>query len=394
MRYSSLTARVAGEGSDAWIVHDLAVTRLAQGDDIILLSIGDPDFDTPAAIRQAATEALAKGRTHYSPIGGEPALRAAIAAQTHASLGWEVTPDMVTVFPGAQAALFAVAQCLFDVGDEVIVAEPTYVTYQAVLGAPGAKMVQVSLSPDQNFALDPTAIAKAITPKTRGVILNFPHNPTGACLTALQASAVAELCRRHDLWLVSDEVYSALYHQGHQHWSPLALPGMALRGVLISSLSKSHAMTGWRCGWSVTPPALATHLANLARGMYFGLAQFVQDAAVVAVSSGGPELEFLRSSYQRRAEVVVAGLADAPGIRTRLPDAGMYIFADIRATGLDGKQFARQLLDHTGVSVTPGEGFGPSGAGHVRITLGTDDSRLLQACRRIVRFAESLAGPR
>jgi arginine:pyruvate transaminase len=390
MKYSSLTGRVAGEGSDAWIVHDLAVERRDRGDDIILLSIGDPDFETPAPIRAAATEALARGRTHYSPIGGEPALRDAIAARASRALECAIAPAQVTVFPGAQAALFGVAECLFDVGDEVIVAEPTYVTYEAVLGAPGARMVQVSLRPENGFQLEPEVIASNITPRTRGIMLNFPHNPTGACLTKDQAEAVAALCRRHDLWLVSDEVYNTLYYQGQRHWSPLALPGMMERGVLISSLSKSHAMTGWRCGWAVTPPVLAGHLANLARGMYFGVAQFVQDAAAVAVASQKEITGAIRSSYERRARALVAALKGLPGLTVRLPEAGMYLFADIRATGLDGKQFARGLLDATGVAVTPGEGFGPSGAGHVRITLGVDEARLTEAGRRIGRYLKSL----
>ncbi len=391
MAYSSLTTRVAGEGSDAWIVHDLAVERRARGEDVILLSIGDPDFETPAPIRAAAADALARGRTHYSPIGGEPALREAAAAQAARALGSAIAPSQVTVFPGAQAALFGVAQCLFEAGDEVIVAEPTYVTYQAVLGAPGATMVQVSLRPETGFQLDPDTLARAITPRTRGIILNFPHNPTGACLTEDQAKAVAALCRRHDLWLVSDEVYSALYYHSGHHWTPLALPGMMERGVLISSLSKSHAMTGWRCGWAVTPPALARHLSNLARAMYFGVAQFVQDAAAIAVSGHDEATQLLRTSYQRRARALVGELSDLSGISVRLPDAGMYLFADIRPTGLDGKQFARGLLDATGVAVTPGEGFGPSGAGHVRITLGVEEARLVEAGRRIARYLETLA---
>lgn len=391
MRYSSLTRRIAGEGSDAWMVHDLAVERRARGDDIILLSIGDPDFDTPAPIRAAAIDALNRGRTHYSPIGGEPELRNAIAARVSHELGATIDPSCVTVFPGAQAALFGVSQCLFEPGDEVITAEPTYVTYEAVLGAPGARMVQVSLRPENRFHLDPDQLARTITPKTRGIILNFPHNPTGACLTMAEATAVADLCRKHDLWLLSDEVYGALTF-GAPLVSPLALPGMIERGVLIGSLSKSHAMTGWRCGWAVTPPALAGHLANLARAMYFGIAQFVQDGAAHAVASSGADLERIRTSYERRAHVVVDGLAAVPGIAARMPEAGMYVFADVRGTGLDGKQFARGLLDAEGVSVTPGEGFGPSGAGHVRITLGTGEERLLEACRRIGRFAATLVG--
>jgi arginine:pyruvate transaminase len=388
VRFSSLTNRIAGEGADAWMVHELAVERLAAGDDIILLSIGDPDFDTPATIRAAAVEALSEGRTHYSPIGGEPHFRNAIAAHTRRTLGVEISPEQVTIFPGAQAALFAVAQCLFEPGDEVIVAEPTYVTYEAVLGAPGARMVQISLRPEHAFHLQPDALERAITPRTRGVLLNFPHNPTGACLTAAEAAAVAELCRTHDLWCVSDEVYASLDF-GQRHHSALSLPGMMDRGILISSLSKSHAMTGWRCGWAVTPLELARHLDHLALAMFFGVAQFIQDAGAVAVESGGEDIEHIRTSYRRRAQAVVDALAGAAGVSARMPDAGMYIFADIRGTGLDGKQFARGLLDAEGVSVTPGEGFGPSGAGHVRMTLGVDEDRLSEASRRIARYAAS-----
>ena len=386
MRYSTLTSRIAGEGSDAWEVHDRAVVRQNAGEDIFLLSIGDPDFDTPAPIRQAAVTALSRGRTHYAPIGGEPALLEAIAREAGGDLGRAIEPSQITVFPGAQAALFGVAQCLFDAGDEVVVVEPTYVTYEAVLGAPGARMVQLSLRPDQGFHLDPDELARAITPRTRGLLLNFPHNPTGACLSREASRAVADLCRRHDLWLVSDEVYARLTFD-RPHVSPAAEPNMAERSVVISSLSKSHAMTGWRCGWSIAPPALADHLANLARAMYFGVAQFIQDAAAVAVGSSGGEIAEIRASYRRRARVVVDGLAGAPGLSARMPEGGMYVFADVRGTGLDGKQFARALLDAEGVAVTPGEGFGPSGAGHVRLTLGTSEARLAEACARIARFA-------
>jgi arginine:pyruvate transaminase len=389
VRYSAITTRIAGEGSDAWQVHDDALRRRAAGDDVIVLSIGDPDFDTAPEIRAAAVRALDHGRTHYAGIGGEPALRAAIAAHTRRTTGLDVSPDEVTVFPGAQAALFAVAQCLVDPGDEVVVMEPTYVTYEAVLGAPGGRMVQVPLRPEHRFHLEPATLAAAITPRTKAVLLNFPHNPTGASLTADEAGAAAELCRARDLWLISDEVYAALADDGAHH-SPLALPGMRERGVLISSLSKSHAMTGWRCGWTVTPPDMAHHLRLLARAMYFGLPPFIQDAAAFALDHGGDELARLRAAYASRASVVVNALAAAPGVAARRPDAGMYVFADVRGTGLDGKQFARGLLDGYGVSVTPGEGFGPSGAGHVRITLGTSEAGLAEAAARITTYARGL----
>ncbi|HEU5219644.1 MAG TPA: aminotransferase class I/II-fold pyridoxal phosphate-dependent enzyme [Gemmatimonadales bacterium] len=389
MRFSSRIERLGGEGAEAWIVHDRAVGRMHQGDEIYLLSIGDPDFETPAPIRQAAVSALASGRTHYSPSGGEPALRSAIAERASTSLGLPVAPEQVIVYPGAQAALFALAQCLFDPGDEVIVPEPTYVTYEAMLGAAGATMRLIPLRPERAFHLDPEDIARAIGPRTRGIMLNFPHNPTGAILTREEAKATAGLCRRHDLALISDEVYAALNFTG-EFVSPASLPGMAERTAVVSSLSKSHAMTGWRCGWSITSPALAAHLEKLVRCMHFGVAQFVQDAGAAAFHQAGREAAELRSAYLGRARVVVDRLQRVPGIACRLPEAGMYVFADVRGTGLSGKRFAALLLDATGVAVTPGEGFGPSGAGHVRITLGTGERRLAEACELIAGFVEHM----
>jgi len=382
VRFASRTRRLEGEGADAWIVHDRAVARHRQGQDIILLSIGDPDFETPAPIRQAAVNALATGRTHYAPSGGEPALRAVIAARAG------VEPGQVLVYPGAQAALFALAQCLFDPGDEVIVPEPTYVTYEGLLGAAGAIMRLVPLRPENRFHLDPADLAAAISLRTRGIMLNFPHNPTGAVLTREEGLEVAALCRQHDLTLISDEVYAELTFEG-THLSPAALPGMADRTAVVSSLSKSHAMTGWRCGWSITPLPLAEHLERLARCMYFGVAQFVQDAGAVALGAAGAASGGLRDSYRSRARVVVDRLGGVEGLVCRSPEAGMYVFADVRGTGMDGKRFAAELLDAAGVAVTPGEGFGPSGAGHVRITLGTGEERLKEACDRIAGFVES-----
>ncbi len=386
MHFANRVTRISGEGADTWRVHDHAVARLSRGEDILLLSIGDPDFDTPEPIRAAAVRALGTGRTHYAPSGGEPALRAAIAASGSPAAGYQIDPEQVLVYPGAQAALFALAQCLFETGDEVIVPEPTYVTYEALLGAAGATMHQIPLRPENGFHLDPDDLARAITPNTRGVMLNFPQNPTGAVLTPEVATAVAALCIKHDLVLISDEVYAQLTF-GRPHFCPASLPGMAQRTAVVSSLSKSHAMTGWRCGWSITPPPLTQHLERLARCMYFGVAQFVQDAAVVALTDANDAVAGLQSAFQRRARLVVDHLSGVPGLRCRMPEAGMYVFLDVRDTGRDGKRFAEELLEATGVAVTPGEGFGPSGAGHVRITLGCAEERLGEACRRIAAFA-------
>jgi arginine:pyruvate transaminase len=318
MRFSSLVERVGGEGAAAWDIHVEAVERLRRGEDIILLSVGDPDFDTPAPIVAAAIESLHRGRTHYMPIIGEPALRQAIATAHGRASGQPVGPENVAVLAGAQCALFCAALCLLDAGDEVIVPEPMYVTYEALLRAAGARIVQVPLPASRHFAVDPADIAAAVTPRTRAILMNSPHNPTGAMVTARQWQAIAELCRSHDLWLLSDEVYAALTYEG-EHVSPGALPGMADRTVTINSLSKSHAMSGWRLGWAVAPADLIPHISNLALCMLYGCPGFIQDAALAAFRSPPPELEAMRAAYRARRDLVHRRLSQVAGLACHLP---------------------------------------------------------------------------
>ena len=293
------------------------------------------------------------------------------------------------VLAGAQCALFSVAQCVLNPGDEVLVAEPMYVTYEAVFGACGAVVIPVPVRSENGFRVMPEDVAARITPRTRALALNSPHNPSGASLPRSTWQALAELCIGHDLWLISDEVYSELLFDG-EHVSPASLPGMAERTATLNSLSKSHAMTGWRIGWVVAPPALAAHLENLALCMLYGLPDFVQDAAVVALDNHLPELAAMREAYRQRRDLVCAVLADCPGVRALKPDGGMFVMLDIRATGLSAQAFADRLLDRHGVSVLAGEAFGPSAAGHIRLGLVVDSEQLREACQRIARCAHEL----
>lgn len=390
MRFSSLVERIGGEGAAAWNIHARAVERRRCGDDVIILSVGDPDFDTPLPIVDAAIESLRRGRTHYMPIVGEPALRRAIADQHAKASGQKVGPENVAVLPGAQCALFCAALCVLDAGDEVIVPEPMYVTYEAVMGTAGARIVNVPLPAARHFALDPADIAAAITPRTRAILINSPHNPTGAMLTRRDWEAVAELCRRHDLWLLSDEVYASVTFEG-EHVSPAALPGMAERTVTINSLSKSHAMTGWRLGWAVAPAPLIPHVVNLALCMLYGCPGFIQDAALAALTTAPSEIETMRGLYRARRDLVHRRLAQAPGLGCHLPAAGMFMMVDISGTGRSAYQFSEGLLDAHGVSVLAGEAFGPSAAGHIRLSLGTPEPVLETACDRIAAYARGLA---
>jgi arginine:pyruvate transaminase len=390
MRFSSLVERIGGEGAAAWNIHARAVERRRRGDDVIILSVGDPDFDTPVPIVDAAIDSLRRGRTHYMPIVGEPELRRTIADQHSRASGQQVGPENVAVLPGAQCALFCAALCVLDAGDEIIVPEPMYVTYEAVMGTAGARIVNVKLPAARHFALDPADIAAAITPRTRAILINSPHNPTGAMLTRRDWEAVAELCRRHDLWLLSDEVYASVTFEG-EHVSPAALPGMAERTVTINSLSKSHAMTGWRLGWAVAPAPLIPHVVNLALCMLYGCPGFIQDAALAALRTGPTEIEQMRVAYRARRDLVHRRLSQTAGLGCHLPAAGMFMMVDIRGTGQSAYQFSEGLLDAQGVSVLAGEAFGPSAAGHIRLSLGTPEPVLEVACDRITAYARSLA---
>jgi arginine:pyruvate transaminase len=389
MRYSTLTQRIAGDGAAAWQIHDRALELREQGVDVLLLSIGDPDFDTPQPIVRAAIDSLLAGDTHYPAVRGSQGLRTSIARRHHQRSGQTVDADHVIVFPGAQCAVYSVVQCLLDPGDEVLVAEPMYVTYEGLFGACGANVVPVPVRSQNGFRVDPLDVAARITPKTRAILLNSPNNPSGASLPLATWKTLAALCIRHDLWLISDEVYSDLLFEG-EHISPASLPGMAERTATINSLSKSHAMSGWRVGWVIGPKPLCEHLVNLSLCMLFGIPDFIQNAAQLALDENLPHVAQMREEYRLRRDLVCASLDHCPGLRAVRPDGGMFVMVDVRPTGLSAQHFAERLLEGYGVSVLAGEAFGPSAAGHIRIGLVVDRLKLADACRRIALCATDL----
>ncbi|WP_207484603.1 pyridoxal phosphate-dependent aminotransferase [Arenibaculum pallidiluteum] len=390
MRFSPLVNRVAGKGAAAWAVHTDAMRLRGEGRDVILLTVGDPDMAAPAPVIDAAVAALRARRTTYSPIVGYPELRAAVAARFAARTGQPCTAENVVMVPGAQAGLFCAMQCLAGPGDAVLGMEPLYATYEAVARAAGARLDTVPLRPERGFHPDLDALAKAVTPQTRVLWLNSPHNPTGAVLERAEIAAMCDLARRNDLWVLSDEVYQDLAY-AREHLSPWALPGMAERTVVVSSLSKSHALPGFRLGWIIGPVELARHLHNLVLCMLYGGPPFIQDAALVALTAELPEVAGMAEAYRRRAALFVEAVAPARGCRAAAPEGGMFVLLDVRGTGLEAEAFARGLLDREGVAVLPCDGFGPSAAGHLRISLAAPDAVLADAALRILRFADSLA---
>jgi arginine:pyruvate transaminase len=284
-------------------------------------------------------------------------------------------------------------QCLAGPGDEVIVGEPIYATYEGVIGASGARMVTFPLRPERGFHPDLDALARAITPQTRVLWINSPHNPTGAVFTRAEVETVAALCREHDLWLLSDEVYEDLAF-ARPHTGAWSLSGMAERTVVVSSLSKSHALPAFRLGWVVGPPELIRHLANLLLCLTYGSPAFIQYGALAALRDELSEVAALREDYRRRAALMTELLGHALGCRVIPPEGGMFVLLDIRGTGLGAADFARRLLDSERVAVLPCDGFGPSAAGHLRIALSAPEARLRDAADRILRFARGLNRPR
>jgi arginine:pyruvate transaminase len=390
MQFSPLVGRIAGKGARAWSVHFDALRRRAEGSDVLLLTVGDPDQHPPEAVIAATIAALQAGKTGYSPIIGLPALRAAIAARVERRTFTPTSAENVAVVPGTQAGLFSALHCLAGPGDEVIAFDPTYATYAAVVGSVGANLVTVPLRPETGFHPDLAALAQAVSPRTRVLWINSPHNPTGAVFTRAEIEAIAALAHRHDLWLLSDEVYEDLAF-ARPHLSPRGLPDMAERTVVVSSLSKSHAMPGFRLGWIVGPGELIGHVFDLVLCMLYGGPPFIQAGALKALESDLPEAAAIAADYRRRAALLAGILAEAPCCRAIPPEGGMFVLLDIRGTGLSAEAFARALLEAEGVAALPCDGFGPGVVGHLRLALSLPDARLEEAGRRIARFARRLA---
>ena len=389
MRFSSLIDRVKGEAADAWDLHYMARQAKDRNEDVILLSVGDPDFSTPEPIVEKALQAMREGDTHYTSISGHETLRECIAERHHARTGQVVSAENVITTSGAQNALFACSLCLLDAGDEAIVLQPMYVTYEATVQAPGAKLVPVVLDAKNGFRLDREALEAAITDSTRAIIYASPSNPTGIALNQQELGFIAELARRHDLWIVADEVYTDFVFDGEMHHIA-SQPAMYEHVITLGSMSKSYAMSGWRLGWAVAPTEMIENMEKLALCMLYGLPGFVQQAAEHALRHCEADVERMREIYRQRRDLLFEAFTAMPGLQPLLPDAGMFIMVNVLGTGLSSHEFASELYHATGVSVLDATAFGASAAGYVRVSYTVNEAELEQACRRIGQFVESL----
>lgn len=381
MQFSKLVDRIGGEGSDAWRTHSEAMVARERGEDVIILSIGDPDISAPDAVIERTVECLRAGDTHYTPARGRLALREAIARAHTERTGQQVDAENVICLSGTQNALFAASLCVAGPGDEVITFEPLYTTYTATIEVSGARLVRAPSGP--GLRPDLAALKSLITPRTRAIFWATPNNPSGVILNESELNAIAALAREHDLWLVSDEVYAGLAPDSKVPSLAAQLPD---RVITLGSLSKSHSMPGFRAGWLVASHEVLRHVESLSMCMLFGLPGFVQEAALMALSIA-PETESrLRAFCDDRRDRFVAGLQGIPKVRTFAPQAGMFLLLDVSDTGLTGYQFMRALFERRKVSVLDGAAFGGQTAHYVRICFAADVATIEAACRRIREF--------
>jgi arginine:pyruvate transaminase len=388
MKFSPLVDRVKGESVAAWTIHYQAREAQLRGEDVIVLSIGDPDLETPAPVLERAIDSLRAGDIRYTPAAGRSSLREAIARAHTRRTGQAVDADNVIFLSGAQNSLFAASLCIAGPGDEVLALEPLYPSYPATIRASGARLVRVPAPAAGGFRPDLNKLEAAITPQTRALFFATPNNPSGVILNKKELAAIGELARRHSLWIVADEVYAGLAPDG-------CVPGLAAtmpeQVVTVSSLSKSHSLPGLRAGWLVGPKALIKHAESLSMCMLFGLPGFIQEAALTAVQgSNAPELR-VRELCTARRDLLLEGLEGVRGLRCSVPDAGMFTLIDVRATGLSGYDFMNGLFKSEKVSVIDGGAFGEETRGFVRLCFATDEATLREAILRIRRYAGTLA---
>ncbi|MCA0432232.1 MAG: pyridoxal phosphate-dependent aminotransferase [Proteobacteria bacterium] len=390
MKYASISSRLSGLGSDKWAVHIAGRRLAAKGENVILLSIGEPDLPPAPSILDVASNQMRAGRTKYSAGEGEPAMLEALSRHYTQRMERPVGTDQFLFLPGTQTALFVAFLSILDPGDEVLLLDPYYATYEAVVTAPGGKPVPVPLDPDRGFHPDIKAIEKAVTPRTRAILLNSPSNPTGAVFTREENLAIGAIAKRHDLWIVSDEVYAMFIHGNHVFHSPFMEKDLEERTIVVSSISKSHALPGFRCGWIAASAEYCKRAVSVTETMLFGSQPFLEDATAHALEHELSGVAVMRDAYLARARVMKEGVARARGVKAHIPEGGMFVMLDVRGTGLSGDDFARRLLNEEKVVTMPGESFGLKGAGHLRVALTVDVDVMAEAARRITAFANRL----
>lgn len=364
-------------------VSDKARALKATGVDVIDLGGGDPDFITPEHVRQAAIDAMNAGDTHYVASNGTPALKKAISKKLLDDNQLEYEPSEVLVTPGGKQALYAAMMATVEPGVDVMILEPAWVSYAPMVELAGGTVVHVGLDPDDNFRITREVLEAAVTPGTRGLMVNSPNNPTGRVLTMEEIEAICGFATDHDVLVYTDEMYEKIIYDDHQHYSIANQPGMWDRTLTFNGLSKAYAMTGWRLGYVAGPKAIISEIAKVQSHSVTHATSFVQAAGVVALNGPQEFIGEMVEAWDRRRRAVADGLNRVKGITCPLPEGAFYAFPDARETGMSSVELADKLLQEAHVAVTPGIAFGEAGEGHLRLSFATSDELLESAVQRI-----------
>jgi len=382
--------RIKGEGAIETLGRALELE--ARGADIVHLEVGEPDFPTPVHIVEAGLAAIRAGRTRYGPAPGAPALRAAIADHVAATRGVKAEPAHVLITPGAKPIIFLTILALVEEGDEVIIPDPGFPAYEATVLFAGGVPVSLPLRAEDGFRVNVDVLHELLSERTKLLILNSPANPTGGALTRAELEAVAEIALSHNLWVLSDEIYSQLYYGDEPPPSIAALPEMAERTVLLDGFSKAYAMTGWRLGYGVFPAPLVGPVTNMIINGHTCVPQFVQEAGLAALRGPQDCVAEMRAEYGARRDLVAEGLNAIPGLTCTTPAGAFYALprsAELNVAS--AREFTNRLLEH-GVAALPGTDFGRYGEGHFRISYATARGKLMEGLRRIRAAVEGLQG--
>lgn len=359
-----------------------------QGENIIHFEIGDPDFPTPRNIIDAAERALENGYTHYSDPMGDYEFRKLISENNGKTRGFEPDINQVLVSPGANILIYYAVRCLVNPGDEVIVPDPCFPTYLSVFRFCGVKPVFVPLKEQYAFHMRPEDIRKKITARTQMIIVNSPHNPTGAIMTKDELKEIAEMALEHDIYLYSDEIYSRLNYGENSFYSPSMVDQCKKKIIVANGFSKAFAMTGWRLGVGIGPEKVMKKMGLLLETTSSCVPSFIQHAGIEAVSGDQSSVKYMASEYKKRREVMVQGLNNIENVSCVMPGGAFYVFANIKRTGLSSEEFAARLLNQSGVGLCPGTCFGESGEGFVRLCYATSLENIQEGIRRMKNFVE------
>jgi aspartate/methionine/tyrosine aminotransferase len=378
------------KAESAFFVLQKAKMLEKQGFNIIHFEIGEPDFDTPEHIKEAAIKALKEGYTHYTPSPGIPELREAIADSIKEEFGVEYTPEEVIVTPSGKTAIFYAIVSVVEEGDEVIIPTPSFPAYESVVRFLNAKPVFVELREEDDFRLKPEYVESKITSKTKAIIINSPHNPCGSIITRSDVEGLADLALKHDLILITDDVYHKLIYDGFKHESVVSIPDVKDRTILINSLSKTYAMTGWRVGYIAANRELINHIIVLQNNVVSCVPSFIQKASIAALRGPQDFIKKMVEEYRRRRDVIVDGLNKIEGFSCRKPLGAFYAFVNVKRIGLKDTELVEYLLKEAKVATLHGSAFGYGGEGYLRFSYATSMENIKEGLERVREAVEKL----